>query len=217
MGMNTDKESREKMTEPEIEGSGATQNVPTDDVQAAETPDTLTSRVRELQEEKDQLFARLQRAMADLQNYQKRAIKERQEAVQRAEINAIERFVLPLIDDLDRAMKAAVEHGYSKDDPLFHGVNLVLQHAFGQLKQLNIEPIEAEGKPFDPLFHEAIMELPGGEHPENQVVQVVARGYTQDSKTIRPARVVIAKPAKPAGNDAQPTEPDGEFSKQDKE
>jgi molecular chaperone GrpE (heat shock protein) len=130
------------------------------------------------------------------------------------ETAAIERFVFPLIEDLDRALKSATDHGYSKDDPLVQGVNLVLQHSFGQLRQLNIESIEAEGKTFDPLYHEAMMELPTEGVAENTIVQIVSRGYTQDGKTIRPARVVIAKtPKTPAPTETQ-VDNDGELEKE---
>jgi molecular chaperone GrpE len=181
----------------------------------ATAPDDMTKKLQELQEEKDQLFARLQRSIADMQNYQKKATRDRQDAVQRAELGAIERFIFPLIDDLDRALKSATDHGYPKDDPLVHGVNLVLQHAFGQLKQLKIEPIEAEGMAFDPLFHEAIMELPTEGVPENSIVQTVTRGYTMDGKTIRPTRVVIAKSPKPPApaTEDQNVQNDGELEK----
>jgi len=189
MDMNEEKR-QEEMSAP---------NEGAEKVEVREDPEALSARIKELQDEKDQLFARLQRALADLQNTQKRAIKDRQEAIQRTELLAIERFVFPVIDDLDRALKAASEHGYKSDDPLSHGVNVVLQHVFGLLKQLNIEPIDAEGKAFDPLYHEAIMELAAGSDvPENTVIQVLSRGYAQDGRTIRPVRVAIAKSEKKA-------------------
>jgi len=188
-----------------------------EETEISETSETLDMKVKAIQEERDQIFARLQRSVADMQNYQKRAVKDRQEAVQRAELGTIERFLFPLIDDLDRALKAASDHGYKKDDPLFHGVNLVLQHAFGQLRQINIEPIEAEGKLFDPLVHEAVMELPEEKLPENTIIQIVTRGYRQEGKTIRPARVVIAKPPKETKTETQSRPRDGEVSDKDKE
>ncbi len=207
-----DMKENEDIKQPETQESVQEQQIP-EEIPAVTTPDDQTKKVQELQEERDQLFARLQRSLADMQNYQKKATRDRQDAVQRAELGAIERFVFPLIDDLDRALKSATDHGYPKDDPLVHGVNLVLQHAFGQLKQLNIEPIEAEGKAFDPLFHEAMMDLPAEGVPENNIVQVVTRGYTQDGKTIRPARVVIAKSPKAPAAEDQKIKNDGELEK----
>jgi molecular chaperone GrpE len=166
------------------------------EAEAAKSPEELEARCKELEDEKDQLFARLQRSVADLQNYQKKAIKERQESITRAELNTIERFLLPMIDDLDRALLAAAEHGYKKDDALYAGVDMVRQHMFLQLKQMSIEPVEAEGKIFDPLYHEAIMEIPTDDKPENTVIHILSRGYTQHGKVIRPTRVAIAKPTK---------------------
>jgi len=104
-----------------------------------EAPEELTE-IEKLQQEKDELFARLQRAQADLQNFRKRAAQERKDCIDQTQVNTIELFVLPLIDDLDRALQAAEEHGYRNDDPLFHGVDLVRQHAFKMLKHQNIEP-----------------------------------------------------------------------------
>jgi len=208
---NNDHKKQEDMKQDEQQPSVIPVEFPGEPV-----ADEQTKKIQALQEERDQVFARLQRAAADLQNYQKKASRERQEAVQRAELNAIERFVFPLIDDLERAVKSATVHGYKKEDPLVKGVNLVLQHAFGQLKQLNIEPIETEGKTFDPMYHEAIMELPAGEGvAEKSIVQIVSRGYTQDGKTIRPARVVIAKSVKPPVTVAdQSVQNDGEVEKE---
>jgi molecular chaperone GrpE len=165
--------------------------------EAAQTPEqVLEAKCKQLEEEKDQLFNRLQRSMADLQNYQKKATKDRQEAVQYVELSTIERFVFPMLDDLDRTLKAAAEQGLEKEDPLYKGVDMIRQHMFGQLKQAGIERIEAEGKNFDLLYHEAIMEMPTDQIPENTVVHVLNHGYTQNGKTIRAAKVVIAKPTK---------------------
>jgi molecular chaperone GrpE len=175
-----------------------------EEVESLESPEELSALCKELQEEKDQLFNRLQRAIADLQNYQKKAVKERQESVHRTELNTIERFLLPMIDDLDRALKAAADQGFKTDDPLYAGVDMVRQHIFMMLKQLDIEPIEAEGKTFDPIYHEALMEVPTNDLPENTVVYAMSRGYTQKGKTFHPTRVAIAKPVKEEQKEEKP-------------
>ena len=188
--MNEENKKENQTKETTNSGQAGDQEPP---VKVQEKPEDPEKQLQELREEKDQLLARYQRSLADLQNYQKRAVKERQETVQRAELLTVERFVFPLIDDMDRALKAALDHGYKPDDPLVHGVNLVLQHAFGLLKQVGIEPIDAEGKPFDPRFHEAVAEVPAEDRPNNTVVQVLTRGFTHEGRTLRPARVVVAK------------------------
>ncbi len=146
-----------------------------------------------LERERDELISKLQRTMADFQNFRKRAAQERKETIDRTELNTIETYLFPIIDDLDRAIQAAIDHGYDENDPLLHGVDMVRQHAFKMLAQQNIEPIDALGKPFDPLVHEAIMEQPTDAVPEKTVLQVISRGYMQNGKTIRPAKVIVSK------------------------
>jgi len=203
----SDENKQENVTDETAGGeTGGERETPT---KVQETAEDMEKQLQTLREEKDQVFAKYQRSLADLQNYQKRAVKERQEAVQRAELTTVERFIFPLIDDMDRALKAAMEHGYKTDDPLVQGVNLVLQHAFGLLKQVKVEPIDAEGKPFDPLFHEGVAEIPAEGRPNNTIVQVLTRGYTHESRTVRPARVVVAREPKPAPkveNDGEQTD-----------
>jgi molecular chaperone GrpE len=174
-----------------------------EEVQTQTPEQILEAKCKQLEEEKDQLFNRLQRSLADMQNYQKKAVKDRQEAVQYAELSTIERYVFPVLDDLDRTLKAAAEQGLKPDDLFYKGVDMVRQHIFGQLKQVGIERIEAEGKKFDLLCHEAIMEMPTDQMPEDTVVHILNHGYTQHGKTIRAAKVVIAKPAKK--NESQET------------
>jgi molecular chaperone GrpE len=189
------KHKKDKHTQEQVEANETevVSEPQVDQVEATETPKEIETICSELQAEKDQLFNRLQRSHADFQNYQKKAIKDRQESVDRIELNTIERFLLPMIDDLDRALKAADDHGYKQDDPLFAGVKLVRDQMISQLKQIGIEPIVAEGKAFDPLYHEALMEVPTDDIPENSIVYAMNRGYTQNGKTFRPVRVAIAK------------------------
>ncbi len=149
---------------------------------------------QKLQAERDELLDKLKRAVADYQNYKKRVAEEKKQLIDQTELNTIELFVFPLIDDIDRALQAAIDHGYDPNDPLYQGIELVRDHAFKLLKQHNIEPIDALGKEFDPLFHEAITEQPTDNVPEKTVIQVVNRGYTLNGKTIRPAKVIVAKP-----------------------
>jgi len=166
------------------------------EIDVDQDPEVLVCKLNELTEERDQLLGKYQRALADLQNYQKRAARERRDAVQKAEIDTIERFLFPVIDDLDRAIQAGSDHGYDNNDPLFAGLTMVHQRMLELLRQYGIEPIEAEGKPFDPLYHQATMDQPTDEHPEGHILQVISRGYTAAGKTIRPARVVVARKIK---------------------
>lgn len=155
--------------------------------------DQTRSKYEELQSQCDQLLDKYQRAAAELQNYQKRAARQRVELIQRTKVDTIEQFLFPVIDDLDRAIEAANNHGYDQDDPIFAGLTMVHQRMLEVLKQYAIEPMDPLGKPFDPLYHQAVMEQPSDVLSEGAILQVLSRGYTAEGKTIRPARVVVAK------------------------
>jgi len=190
-----DKSNEENGNDPAVDG-------PNENGLEAETdqdPENLVRRCRELSGERAELIGRLQRAVADLHNYRKRAARERQELIQQTKVETIEQFLFPVIDDLDRAIQAANDHGYDQSDPLFMGLNMVQQRMFELLKQCGIEPIDALGQPFDPLYHQAVMDQPSSDLPEGTVLKVLSYGYTEAGKTIRPSRVVISKKPEQAG------------------
>ena len=167
-------------------------------------------RCDELTQQRDEFEGRFQRALADLQNYQKRTAREREQLIQQTQVDTIEQFLFPVIDDLDRAIQAANEHGYDSGDPLFAGLTMVHQRMLDLLKQYGIEPIDATGKPFDPLYHQAVMDQPSDQHAEGSVMDVISRGYTAAGKTIRPARVIVARKTAPADSDSEPSEQEQE-------
>jgi len=150
------------------------------------------------EETADQYKDRWLRAEAELQNFRRRALREWDEARRDGE----ERVMLEMIaalDDLDRALEAA-----SKDPtthPWSEGVRLTVQRMREYLARQGVETLEPLGKPFDPSFHEAMLEIdaPQGRHA-GEVVQVVLKGYARGGRTLRPARVIVARA--PAGREA---------------
>ena len=108
-------------------------------------------------QERDQFLALLQRTQADFENYQKRTQRER-ESERRYWHGAFALDLLPVIDNLDRAMTAAKQAGES--GPLVQGVGMVQTQLLDMLKRHGITPIDALGKPFDPNLHQAIMQQP---------------------------------------------------------
>jgi molecular chaperone GrpE len=129
---------------------------------------------------------RLLRTAADFDNYKKRAARERAEYVALAN----ERFVkelLPILDDLERALDAVGEH---QEAAVEEGVRLVHRSLASLLERNGVKEIDAEGK-FDPHVHEALLSQPS-EAEEGSVVDVVQKGYTLGDRVVRPARVVIA-------------------------
>lgn len=151
--------------------------------------------------ERDDLLARLQRVSADYMNYQKRAQRDLQQARLFANEDLI-KALLPVIDDMERALAAAREN-HGEDDPLFMGMQLVHDKAIDTLGRFGVKVIEAEGKPFDPDSHTAMMQQPVDDCEPNTVLQEVQRGYQLRGRTIRPAAVVVSKSPEPDDDEAQ--------------
>jgi len=149
----------------------------------------------------DQKYLRL---LADFDNFRKRTLRERAELYQR--INAeIMADMLPVLDHLEMALASAAEH--KADGAVIDGFKLVAEQFLGAMKKAGLEPIEAEGLLFDPMYHEAISHLPSDTVPENIVVTQVRRGYRIGDRMIRAARVVVSsgKPQKtPETQEAKP-------------
>lgn len=143
-----------------------------------------------LQEERDDLLARLQRVSADYMNYQKRAQRERGESLSFARADLI-KALLPALDDMERALEAAREN-HGEDDVLFKGMQLVHDKTLQVLSQFGCTPIEACGMSFDPDKHAAMMQQPTDEHEPQTVIQELQRGYMFDGRTLRPSGVIVA-------------------------
>ena len=131
---------------------------------------------------------RLLRLAADFENFKKRAARERQEYVQLANERLIAEL-LPILDDLERALSAAEQH---EEAQLEDGVRLVHRSLAGLLQRHGVAPIETDGK-FDPHVHEALLSQPS-EAEEGSVIDVVQKGYKLGDRVVRPARVVVAGP-----------------------
>jgi molecular chaperone GrpE len=152
-----------------------------------------TDEVEEQQQpEQEPQDDRLLRLAADFENYKKRAARERQEYVRLANERLIGEL-LPILDDLERALSAAEQH---QEAQLEEGVRLVHRSLAGLLERQGVKPIETDGK-FDPHVHEALLSQPS-DAEEGSVLDVVQKGYKLGERVVRPARVVVAAaPAEP--------------------
>jgi molecular chaperone GrpE len=144
--------------------------------------------VEALQADRDQLFDRLQRLAAEFDNYRKRNARENAALAERANERLVKELI-PILDDLGRALEAAHEHQEAK---LEEGVRLVHRSLAGVLQKEGLAEIETDGK-FDPHVHEALLSQPS-DAEEGSVIEVVQKGYKLGDKVIRPARVVVAAP-----------------------
>jgi molecular chaperone GrpE len=155
-----------------------------------------------LQAERDELFDRLQRLAAEFDNFRKRSAREQAAMAERASERLVKEL-LPVLDDLGRALEAAAEHEEAK---LEEGVRLVHRSLSDLLAKEGLAEIETNGR-FDPHVHEALLSQPSDEE-EGSVIEVVQKGYTLGEKVLRPARVVVAGPpaAQPPVGDSGPVE-----------
>jgi molecular chaperone GrpE len=129
---------------------------------------------------------RLLRLAADFENYKKRVARERQEYVAFANERLLAEL-LPILDDLERALTAAEQHEEAK---LEEGVRLVHRSLAGLLERHGVSAISTDGK-FDPHVHEAILSQPS-EAEEGSVIDVVQKGYKLGDRVVRAARVIVA-------------------------
>jgi molecular chaperone GrpE len=144
--------------------------------------------VAALQSERDELFDRLQRLAAEFDNFRKRSAREQAAMFARANERLVKEL-LPILDDLGRALEAAAEHEEVK---LEEGVRLVHRALSDVLQKEGLTEIETHGR-FDPHVHEALLSQPSDEE-EGTVIEVVQKGYKLGDHVLRPARVVVAAP-----------------------
>ncbi len=153
--------------------------------------DTLRVRAQAAEQERDQFLALLQRTRADFENYQKRSQRDREQE-RRYWDGPFALDLLPVLDNLQRAMAAARQAGES--GPLVQGVAMVQNQILDVLKRHGVTRIAAEGQPFDPNLHQAVMQRPSAEQPPNTVLEVLQQGFMIHDRVLRPASVVVSKP-----------------------
>jgi molecular chaperone GrpE len=130
------------------------------------------------------------RSQAELENTRRRLRREMDEERRYAELSLLS-DLLPVIDNIDRAIEAAEKNADAAT--LLAGFKMVGQQLNNVMEKHHCKPIKAEGESFDPAVHEAIMQQPNNEHPDNTVVAVGQTGYTLHDRVVRPAQVVVSK------------------------
>ncbi|MFY1831752.1 nucleotide exchange factor GrpE [Myxococcus fulvus] len=153
-------------------------------------------RLREAHERAKEAQDRMVRAAADLENYRKRAQKEKEE-VQRFGSEKLLKDLLPVMDNMDRALDAATK---SPDIESFQkGVAMTRKSFEDALGRHGVKSFSAKGQPFDPRMHEAIQQVETADTPAGHVVYEVVRGFFLNERLVRPAMVVVARaPEAPA-------------------
>lgn len=160
-----------------------TENIAAD--QAGEVESALAVAKEEAAALKDQCL----RIAAEFENYKKRAAKEYDEFKKYSNVSLI-KAILPSVDNLERAISAS---STADSSAIVDGVKMVLNDMLKVFESFQVKTVEAEGKMFDPAFHQAIMQEEAEGIPENQVIKVFQNGYIMHDRLIRPAMVVVAK------------------------
>jgi molecular chaperone GrpE len=172
----------------------------TEDRANAQTEATLEEQVAALEAERDEHLNDLKRVAAEFENYRKRVARDQESLVARAHERLVKEL-LPVLDDLERALAAAEEH---QEAQLEEGVRLVHRELAAALEREGLAEIETNGH-FDPHVHEALLSQPSSDQAEGTVIEVAQKGYRLGDRVVRPARVVVAGP-KP---EPEPQEDDG--------
>ncbi len=150
----------------------------------------LKRKLEEKEKEAKDYYDRLLREAADLENFKKRAAKEKEEWTKFANEDLI-KAILPVIDNLERAVNHAekvVDTGV-----MIEGVRLTIKQLLQTLDRFGLTPFESVGKPFDPSMHEAMLVVESDQHQPNHVVEEFQKGYLLNNRLLRPATVSVSK------------------------
>jgi molecular chaperone GrpE len=140
----------------------------------------------QLATEKGELQDRLLRARAEFDNFRKRTDRERSDYIQYAAMEMV-KDILPILDDFERALKVETgDRNYAK------GVELIYQRTLDTLTKMGLEPIDTQGKQFDPNLHQAVERVPSEDAEDQAILGEFQRGYNFKGKLLRPAMVRVA-------------------------
>ncbi len=167
--------------------------------ESAEAPSELQLVTAERDKLKDQLL----RTMADFDNFRKRARRDAEDSLRRGREDSL-RDVLPIVDNLERAVEAS--RGATDVGAVISGIEMVLRSFDDVASRMGVTRVEAMGERFDPTLHDAIQQVESAEHPPGTVLTVVVSGYRIGERLLRPAMVVVSK----APSAPQPVTPEAE-------
>lgn len=183
---------------PDISGVIPVEVEPPDAPAVVDLTAELEAKLAAAEKEKKENWDRYLRSAADLENLRKRGKREIDDAKFEAKSKTLKEM-LPVVDNLERAIEHAVAQGTASGEeldqkvrPLIDGIQLVLRQFTTAFERLDVTPIDAQNQPFDPNLHEAISQQES-DAPPGTVVQVLQRGYKSGDRLLRPALVVVAK------------------------
>lgn len=147
------------------------------------------ARYEELKKQVEDTEQKLLRVQADYDNFRRRTIKEKEELAKYASAKLVEN-ILPTVDNFERAIQAS---SMNKDfDALAKGVDMIFRQLMATMENEGLTAMNAVGEPFNPEFHQAVMQVESDEYEEGIVVEEIQKGYTLKDKVIRPAMVKVS-------------------------
>jgi molecular chaperone GrpE len=177
---------------PEESAAGNESAEKTRPAAAIELPADLPAAYQKAVADKLDLFDRLLRKQAELENFRKRVQREKEDFFLHANTDLI-RALLPVLDGFERALR---HRDPKADDSFSKGVELIYQELLSVLGRAGVTPIEAAGKIFDPHLHQAVETVESKEHRDQEVVEELQRGYKLKNRMLRPAIVKVASAPK---------------------
>ena len=168
--------AKEAVSEPETE-------------EAADELAELQERVAKLEKEKNELADQALRTHAEMENFKKRLTREKEDFAKYSNEKAVKE-ILPVIDNLERAVDHAKEAG--ETGVLIEGVEMTLDLFQKALERLGVSAVEAVGEIFNPERHEAVQQIESADHEPNIVISEFQKGYMLNERLIRPAMVVVS-------------------------
>lgn len=136
-------------------------------------------------------YDRLLRMTADFENYKKRTAREMNELAKYANEQMAKELLL-VVDNLERAIVSASSR-CTPDDPLVQGVEMTLKDTLKLLDRHQVKPIESLGQPFDPNYHQAMLQMEAEDQPPNTVIKELQKGYMIHDRLLRPSLVAVSK------------------------
>ena len=191
--VNENQEDQQEIS-PELENQARAEEAEIEQEEAFDPEtadgDTLLAKYRELEDKLSEAQERVLRTAADAENFKKRLQREKEEQTRYAN-ESLMRELLPVIDNLERAL----EHSEAGADQggLLEGLNMTLKGLLDTLTRFGCTPVEAAGKPFDPNFHEAVSQEESADHEPNTVLRELQKGYMLKERLLRPAMVLVSK------------------------
>ena len=151
----------------------------------------MDARIEELEKEVEVNYDRFIRGTADFENYKKRTAREMSDLRKFANENIL-KDMLSVVDNLERAIESGSKQD-SEKQTLLEGVEITLKDLFRMFEKYGVKDFKSEGQPFDPVFHQAMMQEQTNDYPDNTVLNELHKGYTIHERLLRPAMVVVAR------------------------